>query len=136
VTDRDDPILPNTRIVARREFVERVRSRPFFASTLLLASLAVFVAFLPVAIRLIDRGTTTTIAIVADDLELADRSATVMGGFLNLADLLRVSPLTIKRWGKRGKLPAIRINSRGDRRYKKEACASQNHPEQLLVCSR
>jgi excisionase family DNA binding protein len=38
-----------------------------------------------------------------------------------VADLLRVSPLTIKRWGKRGKLQPIRINSRGDRRYKKEA---------------
>lgn len=38
-----------------------------------------------------------------------------------VADVLRVSPLTIKRWGKRGKLPAIRINSRGDRRYRKEA---------------
>lgn len=38
-----------------------------------------------------------------------------------VANLLRVSVLTIKRWGKRGKLPAIRINSRGDRRYKKEA---------------
>ncbi len=38
-----------------------------------------------------------------------------------VAEILRVSPLTIKRWGKRGKLPAIRINSRGDRRYKKEA---------------
>lgn len=37
-----------------------------------------------------------------------------------VASLLRVSPLTIKRWGKKGKLPAIRINSRGDRRYKKE----------------
>ena len=37
-----------------------------------------------------------------------------------VAGLLRVSPLTIKRWGKRGKLPAIRINSRGDRRYRKE----------------
>ncbi len=37
-----------------------------------------------------------------------------------VADLLRVSPLTIKRWGKKGKLPAIRINSRGDRRYKKD----------------
>ena len=37
-----------------------------------------------------------------------------------VAQLLRVSSLTIKRWGKRGKLPAIRINSRGDRRYKKE----------------
>lgn len=38
-----------------------------------------------------------------------------------VADLLRVSPLTIKRWGKRGKLTPIRINSRGDRRYKKQA---------------
>ena len=38
-----------------------------------------------------------------------------------VAMLLRVSPLTVKRWGKRGKLPAIRINSRGDRRYRKEA---------------
>ena len=38
-----------------------------------------------------------------------------------VAQILRVSALTIKRWGKRGKLPAIRINSRGDRRYKKEA---------------
>ncbi len=38
-----------------------------------------------------------------------------------VANILRVSPLTIKRWGKRGKLTPIRINSRGDRRYKKEA---------------
>lgn len=37
-----------------------------------------------------------------------------------VAELLRVSTLTIKRWGKKGKLPAIRINSRGDRRYKKD----------------
>ena len=37
-----------------------------------------------------------------------------------VANLLRVSPLTIKRWGKKGKLPAIRINTRGDRRYRKE----------------
>lgn len=41
-----------------------------------------------------------------------------------VAQLLRVSPLTIKRWGKRGKLPAIRINSRGDRRYRKQAVLS------------
>lgn len=37
-----------------------------------------------------------------------------------VANLLRVSKITLKRWGKTGKLPAIRINSRGDRRYKKE----------------
>lgn len=36
-----------------------------------------------------------------------------------VADILRISVLTLKRWGKRGKLPAIRINSRGDRRYRK-----------------
>jgi len=36
-----------------------------------------------------------------------------------VASLLRISPLTIKRWGKKGKLPAIRINSRGDRRFRK-----------------
>ena len=35
--------------------------------------------------------------------------------------VLRVSKITLKRWGKKGKLPFIRINSRGDRRYKKEA---------------
>ena len=38
-----------------------------------------------------------------------------------VAQILRVSTLTIKRWGKRGKLTPIRINSRGDRRYKKES---------------
>lgn len=38
-----------------------------------------------------------------------------------VASIFRVSVLTIKRWGKRGKLTPLRINSRGDRRYKKEA---------------
>jgi excisionase family DNA binding protein len=37
-----------------------------------------------------------------------------------VAKFLRVSPLTIKRWGKKGKLSPIRINSRGDRRYTKQ----------------
>jgi len=37
-----------------------------------------------------------------------------------VAKILRVSPLTVKRWTRRGRLPAIRINSRGDRRYRKE----------------
>jgi excisionase family DNA binding protein len=38
-----------------------------------------------------------------------------------VAQILRVSTLTLKRWGKRGKLVPMRINSRGDRRYTKEA---------------
>jgi len=38
-----------------------------------------------------------------------------------VAEVLRVSPLTIKRWSKGGKLPTIRFFSREDRRYRKEA---------------
>ena len=37
-----------------------------------------------------------------------------------VSQLLRVSTLTLKRWGKSGKPPAIRINTRGDRRFKRE----------------
>lgn len=37
-----------------------------------------------------------------------------------VAELLRISVLTVKRWGIKGKLVPIRINHRGDRRYKKE----------------
>jgi len=36
-----------------------------------------------------------------------------------VARILRVSALTIKRWGKVGKFPFFRINTRGDRRYRK-----------------
>ena len=37
-----------------------------------------------------------------------------------VSQVLRVSTRTLKRWGKSGKLPAIRINTRGDRRFKRE----------------
>lgn len=33
------------------------------------------------------------------------------------ADLLGVTPLTLRRWDKNGRLKAIRMGSRGDRRY-------------------
>jgi excisionase family DNA binding protein len=64
---------------------------------------------------------------VSEDKKRAQKSGVSLENLPDLltvrevSQLLRVSPLTIKRWGKRGKLPAIRINSRGDRRYKKEA---------------
>lgn len=37
-----------------------------------------------------------------------------------VASLLRVSPITVKRWEKQGTLTPVRINSRGDRRYVKD----------------
>lgn len=37
-----------------------------------------------------------------------------------VANILKVTPLTVKRWGKIGKLQPIIINVRGDRRYWKK----------------
>jgi len=36
------------------------------------------------------------------------------------ADMLGVNPETLRRWDKSGKLKAVVISERGDRRYKKE----------------
>ena len=63
---RTEPLMPNVGFVARREYAALVRGRLFFVSTLVLAGLAMFVAVLPVAAKLIDRGSTTTVAVVVD----------------------------------------------------------------------
>jgi predicted site-specific integrase-resolvase len=41
-----------------------------------------------------------------------------------VAGIIGKSPLTIKRWGKRGKLHPIRLPFRGDRRYFKKEVLS------------
>ena len=75
--------LDNIRLIARREYAERVRSRAFTFSTLLLAGLAVVIALIPLAVRFVDQVTVTRIAIVAPDPALGDRALSVMDGFLN-----------------------------------------------------
>jgi len=67
---RRDPLLPNALTIAKREYLERVRSRLFGASTLLLAALAVFVAMSPVILRAVDSGSVTRVAVVAEDSAL------------------------------------------------------------------
>jgi ABC-2 type transport system permease protein len=79
----DRGVFANSWLIARREFRERVRSRLFFVSTLLLAALAVVVALTPVLIKFADRGTTTTIAVISDDGDLTSSSITIIGGLLN-----------------------------------------------------
>ena len=56
---RERGLVANSWLVAKREFRERVRSKLFVVSTLLLASLAVTVAMLPILIRAADSDTTT-----------------------------------------------------------------------------
>jgi ABC-2 type transport system permease protein len=70
-------------LVASREFRERVRSRLFFVSTVLLAVLAVVVSLTPVLLKAADRGTTTKIAVASDDAALATDSIAILDGYLN-----------------------------------------------------
>ena len=80
---RDEPLNPNVGIIARREFGALVRSRLFFVSTLVLTGLAVFVALLPLAAKLVDRESRTVVAVVASDADLAGRSMAVLTGLLS-----------------------------------------------------
>jgi len=82
VGPRRDPLLPNALTIAKREYVERVRSRLFGASTLLLAALAVFVAMSPMILRAFDSGSVTRVAIVADDPALGRTVADTMNQIL------------------------------------------------------
>lgn len=41
-------------------------------------------------------------------------------GIREAAEMLGVNPETLRRWDKEGKLIAIKISKRGDRRYKTE----------------
>jgi len=82
---RDRNALVNGWLVARRELRERVRSRLFFVSTLLLATLAVVVSLTPVLIKVIDRGTTTSIAVVSAEPHLTKVSIDILNAFINPA---------------------------------------------------
>jgi len=81
---RNDPLLPNAAIVARREYRDRVRSPFFVASTILLMALALGVGLDPIAIRYLDRQSVTRIAVVAADQELGIRAIAVTDSLLNV----------------------------------------------------
>jgi ABC-2 type transport system permease protein len=73
----------NVALVARREYSERVRSKAFLVSTLLMAGLAVVIALIPLAVRVVDRATVTRVAIASDDQALSVRAVAAMDAFLN-----------------------------------------------------
>jgi ABC-2 type transport system permease protein len=81
---RDDPTFPNGLTIAKREYVERVRSRLFGASTMLLATLAVFVAMSPVILRALDSGSVTRVAIVADEARVGQIVVDSMNGMFSI----------------------------------------------------
>jgi ABC-2 type transport system permease protein len=83
MSDRD-PLLPNTLIVARREYRERVRGRLFIGSTIALAIVAALVALGPLAMRMLDRSTVSTIAVVADEPMLRARTIGALQAVLDI----------------------------------------------------
>ncbi len=80
---RREPAFPNTTHVARREYLELVRSRLFHVSTVTLTILSILVALLPIAARLAERGTVSRVAVVADDQTLARATLANLDTFLN-----------------------------------------------------
>jgi ABC-2 type transport system permease protein len=80
---RQDPLLPNALIVARREYRDRTRSPLFVASTVVLMILAVGVAMTPITMSYLDRGRRTEIAVVAADAELSARAVAILDEVLN-----------------------------------------------------
>jgi ABC-2 type transport system permease protein len=81
---RQDPLLPNAAIVARREYRDRVRSPLFIVSTIILMGLAVAVALVPIGIRYLDRTTVTTITVVASDDDLGRGAVSILDTLLNI----------------------------------------------------
>ena len=81
---RRDPLLPNARIVAGREYRDRVRSPFFVISTIVLMTLALGVSMAPVALRWLDRHSVTHVLVVADDATLAARAVSVSDSILNV----------------------------------------------------
>jgi ABC-2 type transport system permease protein len=83
VSVRSDPLFPNVAIVAGREYRDRLRSRLFIGSTIVLMILAMIVALAPIGLRYLDQRTVTRIQVVADDDALAVRAVTITDGLLN-----------------------------------------------------
>jgi ABC-2 type transport system permease protein len=80
---RRDPLLPNAAIVARREYRDRVRSRLYVASTIILMTLALGVSLTPIALRYLDRQSVTVLSVVSTDRALAERAVEVVDSLLN-----------------------------------------------------
>lgn len=76
-------LLASAGLVARREYLERVRSRAFVISTVILAVIAVLLALLPLGIRYAERHTVVRVEVYADDAALAVRSVGVLDALLN-----------------------------------------------------
>ncbi|HET8784902.1 MAG TPA: ABC transporter permease [Candidatus Limnocylindrales bacterium] len=104
---RHDPLFPNAGTVARREYSDRVRSRLYRISTVVLMALAVGVAMTPIALRYFDQAKVDQVRVVAAEDELARGIMTTANAVMNVpppgVDLSRWrAPYEIEREVDRG----------------------------------
>jgi len=80
---RRDSLLPNAAIVARHEYLDRVRSTLFVVSTLILMVLAVALALAPIAFSYVSRTQPVTIGVVSADEALRGEAVGTVDRILN-----------------------------------------------------
>jgi len=78
-----DHLFPNGAIVAKREYVQRVRSRTFVLGTVVLMALALGAALVPVATRVLDQQLTSKVAVYASGAGLSFDPLPVIAASLN-----------------------------------------------------
>jgi ABC-2 type transport system permease protein len=70
-------------LVARREYLDRIRSRAFRISTLVVGLVAVAMALTPIAIKYLDQHAIVRIAVIAPTAALADGTVSIVDGLVN-----------------------------------------------------
>lgn len=79
----DSGLLPNARLIARREYVEKIRSRAFAVATAILMAVAVGAALVPIGLRALDREQTTRIGVTSPSAGVTGRVIDLVSQYLN-----------------------------------------------------
>ncbi len=79
----DSGLLPNARLIARREYVEKIRSRAFAVATAILMVVAIGAALVPIGLRALDRGQTTRIGVTSSDPSVTAGVIGLVSQYLN-----------------------------------------------------
>ncbi len=70
-------------LVARREYLDRIRSRAFRITTLIVAIVAVAISLTPIALKYLDQHAIVRIAVIAPTESLADGTVAILDGLVN-----------------------------------------------------
>ena len=79
----DSGLLPNALLIARREYVEKLRSRAFAVATAILMAVAVGAALVPIGLRALDREQTTRIGVTSPSPAVTGRVIDLVSQYLN-----------------------------------------------------